>query len=136
MIFWYDYIMQQFKTVSDFLESLDDNTHAQVEALRKLILGVEPDLSERIKWNAPSYVLHGEDRITFNLMNNQGVVKLVLHMGASKQEDKHGTPILAADAGIVEWSSNIRGIISFDNLQDIEAKKSQLLSVVQRWLAL
>ena len=128
--------MQQYKTIPDFLESLNDNKLEQVETLRRLIVSVEPSLHEHIKWNAPSYVLNDEDRITFNLVNKQGIVKLVLHMGATKQEDKHGAPVLAADEGIVEWSSNIRGVVSFDSLQAIEAKKSQLLSVLKRWLEL
>ena len=63
-------------------------TSTQVEVLRQLIIKTEPRLKKHIKWNAPSYVLDGDDRITSNLMNRQGVVKLVLHMGATRNENK------------------------------------------------
>ena len=63
-------------------------TSTQVEVLRQLIIKTEPRLKEHIKWNAPSYVLDGDGRITSNLMNRQGVVKLVLHMGATRNENK------------------------------------------------
>jgi hypothetical protein len=48
------------------------------------------DLTEHIKWNAPSYVLDGEDRITLNLLNKQGLAKLVLHMVATRPENRRG----------------------------------------------
>jgi uncharacterized protein YdhG (YjbR/CyaY superfamily) len=60
------------------------NKQHQIDMLRSIILSVEPKLQEHIKWNAPSYVLNGEDRITFNLMNKESLVKLILHMGATR----------------------------------------------------
>lgn len=77
--------MQKYKTIEDFLNDLDSEKRALVDALRGLILEIDTRLEEHIKWNAPSYVLGGEDRITFNLMNKQGVVKFVFHMGADAQ---------------------------------------------------
>lgn len=64
--------MQKYKTIDEFLSDLDAAKRQQVDILRELILKAEPKLEEHIKWNAPSYVLDGEDRITFNLMNKQG----------------------------------------------------------------
>lgn len=48
--------MKQYKTVPEFLNDLDNDKRLQVEALRNLILEVEPQLEEHIKWNAPSYL--------------------------------------------------------------------------------
>jgi hypothetical protein len=128
--------MQKYKTLTDFLDDLDADKRAQVDSLRSLILGVEPKLEEHIKWNAPSYVLDGEDRITFNLMNKQGVVKLVLHMGATRKEDKKGAPIMADASGLVVWSSDIRGMLSFDSLTDVSAKAPQVETILKNWLVI
>jgi len=128
--------MQKYQTLEDFIADLDDEKRLQVQALRELIHALEPRLEERIKWNAPSYVLDGEDRITFNLMNKQGVVKLVLHMGATRKEDKNGSPVMNDKSGLVEWSSDIRGMLSFKDAEDINAKTDQLKIIIRDWLSI
>jgi hypothetical protein len=133
-VFCYDGSMQKYKTVEDFLNDLSEDRRSQVNTLRDLILTSGPQLKEHIKWNAPSYVLSGEDRITFNLMNKQQVIKLVLHMGATHKEDKKGKPIMKDESGLVEWSSDIRGIITFNSIDDVTSNMTALKKVVKDWL--
>jgi len=127
--------MQKYKTIEEFLNGLSDDKRQQVDALRDLILKSEPKLDEHIKWNAPSYVLKGEDRITFNLMNKQEVVKLVLHMGATRKEDKKGAPVMRDDNGLIEWSSDIRGMITFATIEDINSNLTSLKKIIKDWLS-
>lgn len=128
--------MQKYKTVEEFLSDLDADKRAQVDALRELILQAEPKLEEHIKWNAPSYVHGGEDRITFNLLNKQGMVKLVLHMGATRKENKNGAALMKDESGLIEWSSDIRGMLTFSSLDDIHSKKEMLIVIFKNWLAI
>jgi len=128
--------MQKYTTVEDFLSDLDDDKSLQVKTLRDLILVVEPKLEEHIKWNAPSYVLDGEDRITFNLMNKQGVVKLVLHMGSTRKEDKKGAPVMQDDSGLIEWSSDIRGMITLTSIEDVNSNLISLKKIIKDWLSI
>ena len=127
--------MNKFKTVDEFLNGLDEDRRSQVLKLREYILDVEPSLTEHIKWNAPSYVKNDEDRITFNTMNKESIVKLVFHMGATKAEDKNGQPILKG-AYLIEWASDIRGYMTFTTLDEIIANKNEIKRTVQEWLAL
>ena len=127
--------MNKFKTVDEFLNGLDEDRRSQVLKLREYILDVEPSLTEHIKWNAPSYVKEDEDRMTFNTMNREGVVKLVFHMGAIKTEDKNGQPVID-DAYLIEWASDIRGYMTFTTLDEIIANKNEIKRTVQEWLAL
>lgn len=129
-------VMNTYTDVPEFLADLDDDVKAQVEVLRDVIKRVHPGLSEHIKWNAPSYVLDGEDRITLNLHNKDGLVKLILHMGATRKEDKKGAPVLADASGLVAWQSDIRGILTFADLDDVRAKQTAVADIVARWLAL
>jgi hypothetical protein len=128
--------MQKYTNLEDFLHDLSDDKRSQVDTLRSLILKTDPQLTEHIKWNAPSYVLDGEDRITFNLMNKQAVVKLVLHMGATRKEDKKGTPVMNDKSGLIEWSSDIRGMITFVDAKDVHAKLPALKTIIQEWLSI
>ena len=115
---------------------LDPEKRLQIDMLRDVILSVEPKLQEHIKWNAPSYVLDGEDRITFNLMNKESLVKLILHMGATRKEDKKGDPIMNDESGLVHWSSDIRGTLTFMSIEDIQAKTEPLKKIIRDWLAI
>lgn len=128
--------MQKYKTVEEFLNDLSEDKRLQVDALRELILKAEPLLKEHIKWNAPSYILDDEDRITFNLMNKQQVVKLVLHMGATRKEDKKGEPIMQDQSGLIEWSSDIRGMITFNSIEDVNSNMTSLKKIIKDWLAI
>lgn len=128
--------MQKYKTVDEYLQDLDSNLRPQVEVLRQVIVGANADLEEHIKWNAPSYIYEGEDRITFNTLNKEGVVKLVLHMGATRKEDKKGKPIINDTTGLIVWSSDIRGMLSFSDLEDIQAKTGDIKQIITQWLAI
>ena len=128
--------MHKYETVTEFMKSLDSDKRAQVELLRTIIGESHADLTEHIKWNAPSYVLDGEDRITFNLMNRDNLVKLIIHMGAMRKENKQGKPIMLDDGGIVHWSSDIRGTITFSNLEEITSKSKALKNILSRWLSI
>ena len=128
--------MQKYKTVEEFLGSLDESKRSQIQVLREVILTSNPQLSEHIKWNAPSYVMNDEDRITFNTMNKQNVVKLVLHMGATRKEDKKADPIMEDENKLIEWNSNIRGTITFENIDDVQAKLPIVAQITKAWLAL
>ncbi len=117
-----------------FLASLDEDTLRQVESLRALVSQAHPGLTEHVKWNAPSYVLDGVDRVTFNVHNKEGLVKLVLHMGATRPEDKKAPRIMADDSGLAQWQSDIRAVITFADADDVAAKRDLVLAFVRRWL--
>jgi uncharacterized protein YdhG (YjbR/CyaY superfamily) len=50
--------------VEQYLSKLEHPMKAEIEALRTIIKGANPKISERIKWNAPSY-FYQEDLLTF-----------------------------------------------------------------------
>ncbi len=128
--------MKKYKTVEEFLDDLDGQKRLQVDMLRGIILKTAPKLEEHIKWNAPSYVLNDEDRITFNLMNKRGAVKLVFHMGATRKENKKGSPVLQDESGLIEWSSDIRGMMTFNNVEEITSNEAALRRIIKNWLSL
>lgn len=128
--------MHTYKTVEEFINSQDDEKCVQIELLREIIFSAKPSLIEHIKWNSPSYIHDGEDRITFSLMNKEGLVKLVLHMGAVRKENKKAAPVLTDDTGLIVWSSDIRGIITFRDIEDIKLQKIEIAQLLVRWLSI
>jgi hypothetical protein len=128
--------MNKYKKVEEFLKDLEPDKKSQLLEIRNYILETEPNLKEHIKWNAPSYVLDGEDRITFNLMNKQNLVKLVLHMGSTRKEDKTAQPIMNDTSGLIEWASDIRGYITFNDISEVLDNEKAIKKIVSDWLAI
>lgn len=126
--------MKKYKSLEEFFSSQDAEKLQQIMAVRKVILSSSSDLIESLKWNAPNYLYKGEDRVTFNVMNKQNKVKVVIHMGAKKKEDKKGTPVIADPNELVEWNSDIRGVIQFENLNDINLKSKNFKKLIKNWL--
>lgn len=126
--------MHKYKAVDEYLKDLSDIKRLQVNTLRKYILQADPTLVEHIKWNAPSYLKDGEDRITFNTLNKQDLVKVVFHMGATQKEDRKAEPIVK-NMQFIEWVSDIRGYATFNDLQQIQSHKDIIQENVRKWLA-
>lgn len=128
--------MKKYTTVAEFLADLDSTKKEQVELLRKIITKAHAGLEEHIKWNAPSYILDGVDRVTFNLLNKEGLVKLVLHMDTARREDRKADPVMQDDFGLINWQSDVRGIITLTDLADLKAKQDKIGDIIKRWLAI
>jgi len=128
--------VDKYKSLDEFYSSQAGDKAVQVEAIRNIILLAEPRLQETLKWNAPNFVQAGEDRLTMNLMNKEGKVKLVLHMGATRKEDKKADPVMTDTTGLIVWNSNIRGTITFESSQHISQVSDDLKDIVQQWLSI
>jgi hypothetical protein len=127
--------MGKYITVDEFMHAMDEKQKEQVTLLRAIITGTHPELMEHIKWNSPSYLLNGDDRITFSVRPKYPIA-VVLHMGATRPEDKNGKPVMDDPSGLIEWKSDTRGAVLFAGLGDIQEKRSQLADIVDRWLKL
>ncbi|MEZ4516498.1 MAG: DUF1801 domain-containing protein [Chloroflexota bacterium] len=128
--------MDKYKTLEEFYASQSGDKKVQVEELRNIIMSANPQLEETLKWNAPNFVYDSQDRLTMNLMNKEGKVKLVLHMGATKQEDKRAQSVMNDPTGLISWNSDIRGTITFESSQHLNQVRNQLTELVCEWLRL
>ena len=95
--------------VDEYMSQLEHSRKDEIEELRRVILEASPELVEHIKWNAPSYQIDGDDRITMRLKPGDRV-ELVLHRGAAKRTDAFE---FVDPVGLVDWKTNDRGVVAF-----------------------
>jgi hypothetical protein len=112
------------QTVDEFLAELDHPFKAEVQAVRAIIKGVRQDITEEVKWNAPSFSYKGY-LATFNLWERKRV-HLVFHNGA----------ILDPQPGIFEGTYPDRRMVYFADMADVEAKQPALEAAVNQWVRL
>ncbi len=95
-----------------------------MEALRVIIKAANPAISERIKWNAPSYYAK-EDFLTFN---HRMVDKVHLIF--------HHAKIAEIDSPILEGDYRDRRMVYFENMDVVLAKQAELESVINKLVGL
>ncbi|TFD46988.1 DUF1801 domain-containing protein [Cryobacterium frigoriphilum] len=118
--------------VDAFMTALDHPVGALVQQLRLAILQAEPELTEHIKWNAPSFCRGGIDRVTFNLRPIDRV-QLIFHRGAKPMAD--ATPFRFDDAtGLLVKITEERGQVVFSDAATARAKQQALLVLVHAWI--
>jgi hypothetical protein len=120
------------KEVETFLRELQHSRKAEIEAIRALILACDPGISERIKWNAPSFCYGGDDRVTFRLQPGDRV-QLIFHRGA-KVKDSSGFAF-TDESGLLEWLAADRAVVTFQSLEDVKRAELELAELVRRWMA-
>lgn len=101
--------------VDEFLENLSHPLKAEIEALRSIIKGVNKEINEEIKWNAPSFNYKGEYLVTFNLRDEKRI-HLVFH----------NSQIPKVKSKLLEGDYVDRRMAYFADMMDVKAKKSLL----------
>ena len=121
------------KKVVEFLDELDHPHKKEIEEVRRIILDANGQLTEHIKWNAPSFCFNGEDRITFNFHSKEGF-RLVFHTGAKAKNTISEGRLFEDKTGLLEWVANDRAIAKFGNFEDVRAKEQALVETVKNWI--
>jgi uncharacterized protein YdhG (YjbR/CyaY superfamily) len=101
--------------VDEFLENLSHPLKAEVEAVRSIIKGVNKNINEEIKWNAPSFNYKGEYLVTFNLRETKRV-HLIFHNPLIPQVKN----------SLLEGDYKDRRMTYFVNMNEIKANKPLL----------
>lgn len=121
------------QAVDDFMAALDHPCKDGIEALRKLVLGVDPAIAEGIKWNAPSFRTT-EYFATTNLRARAGI-GVILHLGAKSRDLPAGGVAIADPEGMLRWLGNDRAVVEFAGLEELNAKGAAFRAVLRQWIA-
>lgn len=118
-------------TVASFLAALDHPLKGEVVALRALLLGVDPAISEEIQWNAPSFRT-SEHFATMHLRARDSL-RLILHLGArSKRTVPPGA--IADPEGMLQWLGPDRASVRLVGAGDLARKRDALVAIIRQWI--
>ncbi|WP_246469249.1 DUF1801 domain-containing protein [Cohnella nanjingensis] len=117
------------------MERLEHPFKAEIEEVRRIILSANDQLTEHIKWNAPSFCIHGEDRITFQLQG-KGFFRLIFHRGAKVKDQTPSGHLWEDDNGLLEWLAPDRATVKLSDRNDVADKREKLAEAVAKWVEL
>ena len=104
--------------VSEWLNKLTPEVNKEIEAVRKIIKTSSSKLSERIKWNAPSYY-YKEDILTFGPYKAHKLL-LVFH---------HPT-VVKIKSELLQGNYKDRRLVYFKDKADAEKNKKELVRII------
>jgi hypothetical protein len=119
-------------SVSEFISQLNHPFKSEIETLRWVILGVNPEITEHIKWNGPSFCYNDDDRITFRL-HPQKSIQLIFHRGAKVRNDVESFSF-DDPSGLIHWITRDRGTVTFKDLNEIHRQSGEFKVLVDCWL--
>ena len=118
--------------VEIFLAALDHPLKPEILALRQIILGANPSITEGIKWNVPSFRT-SEYFATMHLRAKDSV-QVILHLGAKTRANAITGVAIADPGSLLEWLAKDRASVTFRDLNDIEARRSAFANIIRQWI--
>ena len=119
--------------VDDYMAALDHPMKREVEAIRRLVLGVDPTIAEGVKWNAPSFRTT-EYFATTNL-RDRGGIGVILHLGAKVRPLPSGGMPIDDPTGLLKWLARDRASITFRDGQALLERRAAFEAILRQWIA-
>lgn len=117
--------------VDTFMAALDHPLKPEIEAVRALILGLDPAIGEGIKWKAPTFRTTN-DFATVNLRSHDSL-QLILHLGAKVRPDFR-KPDINDPAGLLKWLGKDRCVASLGAGDAWRANAPAFEAVLRQWI--
>ena len=115
---------------SSFLDALDHPLKADIETVRKLILGVSPTISDGVKWNSLSF-RKSDWFATVNLRSTD-VVQLVFHTGAKAKDNPEMK--IPDPSGLVLWLAKDRVLVTLGSGRTLKTNAKACEAIVTAWI--
>src|SRR5215510_6957355 len=114
--------MNKNKEVDKFLVKKKHPMTDEMNRIREIILAVDDEIEEVVKWSAPTFMYKGN--IASFFMNTKNSVSLMFHYGAS----------IGDKSGLLEGNGKVARVARFADMKDIEKKKKKLEGVIRQWM--
>jgi uncharacterized protein YdhG (YjbR/CyaY superfamily) len=113
------------KKVDEFMDQLDHPLRAEVQTVRDIIKNVNKEITEEIKWKAPTFSYKGDYLVTFNLWEKEHIHLVFHNPEISKVKSK-----------LLEGDYDDRRMAHFSDVDEIRAKKLALEKILKDLIGL
>jgi uncharacterized protein YdhG (YjbR/CyaY superfamily) len=120
--------------VITLLADLEHPLKKDIEVVRKVVLGVSPEIREAVKWNAPSF--RTTDFFATVNLRAKDAVQLVFHTGAKVKEYAKSGIEVADPAGLLKWLAKDRAAVTLGKGKEIQARRAAFEQLVRDWIRL
>ncbi|MEZ4403568.1 MAG: DUF1801 domain-containing protein [Kofleriaceae bacterium] len=118
--------------VGTFVRGLDHPLRREIERVRAVILGVDPAITEAIKWNAPSF--RTTDFFATVHLRSRATLQLVFHTGAKAKATATTGVDVPDPAGLLRWLAPDRCLVTLGAGATFDANCDALAHLVAAWI--
>jgi hypothetical protein len=118
--------------VDRLMDGLEHPRKPDIELVRSAILASDSDITEHVKWNAPSFCYAGVDRVTFRLRPGE-MFQLIFHRGA-KVRPVDGFSF-DDPTGLMRWLAADRAVLDLPDSAAVDQHGDEVVRLVNRWMA-
>jgi len=111
--------------VEEWIDKLDASYKSSINAVRKIIKAAGPSLTERIKWNAPSYY-YKEDIVTFGPAKAKDKIILVFHHPG----------IVKIKSDLLQGNYKDRRLVCLNSMKEIKDAQKELERIIKESVAM
>jgi uncharacterized protein YdhG (YjbR/CyaY superfamily) len=111
--------------VNDWMDKLDASFKPSINAVRKIIRTAAAKLTERIKWNAPSYY-YKEDIVTFGPTKVKDKIILVFHHPG----------IVKIRSELLQGTYKDRRLVYLNSIKEIKVAQKELERIIKESVAM
>jgi hypothetical protein len=116
--------------VDALVRDLDHPLKADINAVRKIVLGADPSISEGIKWNSVSF-RRSDWFATVNL-RSKDVIQLVFHTGAKVKDNPQLK--ISDPSGLILWLAKDRCLVTLGAGKTLKSNAKAFEAIVKAWL--
>jgi hypothetical protein len=116
--------------VSAFIATLEAKWRAPFAALRAGLLAYS-EVTEHIKWKAPSFCHAGDDRVTVRVQPKGGL-QLIFHRGVAVKDTRGFA--FADPSGLMVWAAPDRGVVTFRSPEDLHEQTPAVVTLARAWM--
>ncbi|KQS47254.1 hypothetical protein ASG38_07300 [Flavobacterium sp. Leaf359] len=127
--------LSEQEQVTEYIQKLDPSISETITFLRQVILAINNEISEHIKWNSPSFYYSGEmkpfdpkeykrDILVMNIRPGKPIL-LVFPTGIK----------ITDTSGLLEGNySDSRKIATIKNLEEAKSRQKDLENAIRNWM--
>jgi len=109
--------------VDTWFETYENPQAELVQMVRTAVLDAAPEITEAIKWQAPTFVYRGN--IASFYPKTRTHASLMFHQGAS----------LPDPTGLLEGTGDVSRVAKFLDAGDLDRKREALQEIIRAWVA-
>ena len=113
-----------------FMAALDHPLKADIEIVRKLILGASPAISDGVKWKSLSF-RRSDWFATVNL-RSKDVIQLVFHTGAKVKDNPELK--IPDNNGLLLWLAKDRALVTLGSGKILRTNAKAFTTIVKAWI--
>ncbi len=122
------------KAVDAFVAKLEPDLAKLTNAIRALVLKIDPIIGEQIKWNSPSFFYTGKMKPFDAKTYKRDLAVMHLRKGYVLLVFPNGADILNVN-GLLEGNyTDGRRMVTINDFEELNNKSRDLESVIQAWL--